>query len=184
MRDELNLHLPEPVLIPILSFGGAWEQRLAPLEIVFRVHPVGMSVMVPKHLPLCHAENPESHRAAVIIILIRDHCFQGIPRRLRIPFAPMTYGSTTEQDFRFLTRVIGRVSYTSKPFQDLFNTGIILSGSAGGSNAPTNFVIQKGTSVDCIQPSQDFIDVWHTGDSFYFFPPRSTCTERSGALIS
>src|SRR5689334_6487710 len=130
MRDELHFHLPEPVLIPIFSFHGPREQRLASLKVVFRVHPVGMSVMVPKHLPLCHAENPESHRTAVIITLIRDHGFLGVPPRGRIPCAPMTYSSTTEQDFRFFTCVTCRVSDASESFQDSFNSGILRAGLA------------------------------------------------------
>src|SRR5687767_7513687 len=141
MRDELHLHLPEPILIPIFSFYRPRKQRLASLEVVFRVHPVGVSLMVPEHLPLGHAENPESHRATVIIVLIIDHGFLGIPRRLRIPFAPLTYSSTTEQDFRFFTSVTGRVRYTSKSFQNWCNTGTIHVGLPSVSNEPTSFVI-------------------------------------------
>src|SRR5215208_7137283 len=148
MCDELHFHLPEPVLIPIISFYRPWEQRLASLKVVFRVHPVAVSVLMPKQLPLCHPENPESHRAPVIIILIRDHCFLGIPRRLRIPYAPMTYSSTTEQDFCFFTSVTCRVSDTSESFQDSFNSGILRTGSPSGLNQPTNFVIQVCTFVD------------------------------------
>jgi hypothetical protein len=64
------------------------EKDFALLKDFFRFKPASVCLMILEHLPLWHAQYPESNGTTVIIVVIRDNGFAGVAGSFRITATP------------------------------------------------------------------------------------------------